>query len=312
MRVLTTGRLVPMATENHTTHYVYRIVCFANGKCYVGQTIDPTRRKKDHFRDLKGGYHHSPRLQNAYNKYGRKAFFFEVLEENIRTEDKSDREKFWIDFYSSHKDGFNMTLGGDDASHVGIEFTWNGVTYPSIKAAAKGVGVTTSVMQNRKSAGYTCDSDLLRVRRPVEWNGITYANFSEAAAALGVTPTCVRVRFLKGYTKDADVGREIPVTWNGVEYESMRKAAIANNLAPVAMQTRIHKGWTCDADVPTKSKPVTWNGVKYSSIREAAQAINIPYATMIVRAARGWTSDADVKHKSRNEWSLTARRPRKQ
>lgn len=71
-----------MASANDTSHCVYRIVCFVTGKCYVGQTLSPDRRKLEHFRLLKSKKHHSVHLQNAYKKYGRKSFYFEVLEEN--------------------------------------------------------------------------------------------------------------------------------------------------------------------------------------------------------------------------------------
>lgn len=63
----------------HEVGYVYQIRCTANGKLYIGSTIDPENRIRAHWKSLKRGNHHSIKLQRAYNKYGRDAFVFEIL-----------------------------------------------------------------------------------------------------------------------------------------------------------------------------------------------------------------------------------------
>ena len=80
---------------------VYLISNNVNGKCYVGSTIHLDQRRREHFSKLANNKHINVHLQNAYNKYGREAFDFEVLEtididDNIK--DKLlKREQFWID-----------------------------------------------------------------------------------------------------------------------------------------------------------------------------------------------------------------------
>lgn len=80
---------------------VYLISNNVNGKCYVGSTIHLDQRRKEHFSRLANNKHINAHLQNAYNKYGREAFDFEILEtvdidDNIK--DKLlKREQFWID-----------------------------------------------------------------------------------------------------------------------------------------------------------------------------------------------------------------------
>lgn len=80
---------------------VYLISNSVNGKCYVGSTIHLDQRRKEHFSRLANNKHINAHLQNAYNKYGREAFDFEILEtvdidDNIK--DKLlKREQFWID-----------------------------------------------------------------------------------------------------------------------------------------------------------------------------------------------------------------------
>lgn len=59
---------------------VYLISNNVNGKCYVGSSIHLTQRRKEHFSRLMHNRHENIHLQNAYNKYGREAFEFEILE----------------------------------------------------------------------------------------------------------------------------------------------------------------------------------------------------------------------------------------
>lgn len=60
---------------------VYRIVHHDSGREYIGSTRDLYERAEDHRRHLREGAHHSPILQNAFNKYGETSFSFEVLDE---------------------------------------------------------------------------------------------------------------------------------------------------------------------------------------------------------------------------------------
>lgn len=80
---------------------IYRIINSSNGKCYVGSSIDINRRRLEHFSALLHNRHVNNHLQNAYNKYGKDSFIFEVIEnleitDNIK-EDLLEREQFWID-----------------------------------------------------------------------------------------------------------------------------------------------------------------------------------------------------------------------
>ena len=76
---------------------IYKITCTANGRFYVGSAVDLAKRKRDHFSYLKRGTHGNQHLQNAYNKYGRKAFKFAVLEHVADVEALIDREQHYID-----------------------------------------------------------------------------------------------------------------------------------------------------------------------------------------------------------------------
>lgn len=55
--------------------YIYKITIGPN--YYIGQTVDPAKRKSHHLYSLKKGAHDNPRVQNAYNKY--REFRFDVI-----------------------------------------------------------------------------------------------------------------------------------------------------------------------------------------------------------------------------------------
>lgn len=75
---------------------VYKITNIKNGKFYIGSSIDIHTRWKQHINQLNKNIHNNIHLQNAWNKYGKNAFLFEILEEcdknNLR-----DLEQTYID-----------------------------------------------------------------------------------------------------------------------------------------------------------------------------------------------------------------------
>lgn len=91
------------------TSGIYRIVCSANGKIYIGSAVNLRHRKKDHFKTLRGNRHANIRLQRAWNKYGEDAFSFEVIEW-VLAPFLLEREQYWMDKLRVCDDryGFNI------------------------------------------------------------------------------------------------------------------------------------------------------------------------------------------------------------
>ncbi len=81
---------------------IYEIVNKKNGKRYIGQAVDFDKRNGEHFRALEGGYHYNQYLQRSYNKYGRDAFDFNVLE-YCDKQSLTQREQHFVDIHDPEK-----------------------------------------------------------------------------------------------------------------------------------------------------------------------------------------------------------------
>jgi group I intron endonuclease len=97
------------------TGYVYKITNLLNNKKYIGATSDLVRRMYHHYKCN----HHIGALHNAIKKYGAENFIVEIVEQPS-IEILYLREKYWIKFYNTYNDGYNLTLGGDGGATYGM------------------------------------------------------------------------------------------------------------------------------------------------------------------------------------------------
>lgn len=98
--------------------YIYKITNLINNKVYIGKTdFSVEKRWKEHCSDYyKNKKEHRP-LYCAMKKYGINNFQIETIEE-CESFIASEREKYWIEYYGSFKDGYNATRGGDGKCYV--------------------------------------------------------------------------------------------------------------------------------------------------------------------------------------------------
>jgi hypothetical protein len=75
---------------------VYKITNLKNGNFYIGSSVNIYNRFHTHSNKLFYNNHSSKYLQNAYNKYGKNSFFFEVLE-YCDKKIIEKREQYYID-----------------------------------------------------------------------------------------------------------------------------------------------------------------------------------------------------------------------
>ena len=92
---------------------IYCIKNKINGKCYIGKSVDISKRWDRHKAELRNGHHNNKHLQMAWDRYGEESFSFDVLEYANR--DKlNELEMAYISKYDSFgENGYNITMGGD-------------------------------------------------------------------------------------------------------------------------------------------------------------------------------------------------------
>lgn len=95
---------------------IYKITNIVNGKVYIGKSQNIEKRFKSHIEGLNGGRNHNPHFQNAWNKYGKSNFKFEIIHPLKRyvEEEISDLEIYYISKYNSTDAnyGYNFQCGG--------------------------------------------------------------------------------------------------------------------------------------------------------------------------------------------------------
>ena len=80
-----------------------------NQKKYIGQSVDIERRRKDHVRYPSK----FSKIDEEIQKFGEDIFTFSIIEE-CDIEILDERECYWIAYYNSNKDGYNLTSGGQN------------------------------------------------------------------------------------------------------------------------------------------------------------------------------------------------------
>lgn len=93
--------------------YIYKITNNINDKIYIGKTTRTLEiRFKEHCNNTSGC---KSALYNAICKYGKEHFKISKVEE-CEIDKLNEREKYWIQYYNSYKNGYNLTPGGDGIS----------------------------------------------------------------------------------------------------------------------------------------------------------------------------------------------------
>ena len=100
---------------------IYKITNRINNKVYIGQTIQGVaKRFRQHIEKALCG--DNGRLHAAMREYGIDNFNVETIE-RCEEESLDDREKYWIAYYDSLHNGYNMTIGGNGGSIYSIDYT---------------------------------------------------------------------------------------------------------------------------------------------------------------------------------------------
>lgn len=98
--------------------FIYKITNKINGKCYIGKTMSTIQERwKEHCNDYQKERHQNRPLYRAMRKYGVDSFEISEIE-NCSDTLLSEREKYWISYYDTYRNGYNATIGGDGTQYV--------------------------------------------------------------------------------------------------------------------------------------------------------------------------------------------------
>lgn len=91
----------------NTSSYIYVIINLVNNKKYIGQSINPERRFKEHYK------RNQTSIDKAMHEYGLSNFKLEILEKTT-LEFINEREQYWIDKFNTTDPeyGYNVQKGG--------------------------------------------------------------------------------------------------------------------------------------------------------------------------------------------------------
>lgn len=89
------------------TGYIYQIINTSNFHSYIGYTNNFISRMNRHY-NCRG----NSLIYRAFRKHGVDNFIVRILEQPL-IQNLPEREKYWINFFDTYQNGYNMTPGGD-------------------------------------------------------------------------------------------------------------------------------------------------------------------------------------------------------
>lgn len=94
--------------KDNNKGYIYKVTNQINGKSYIG-------KKHGNITETKKYFGSGIAIKEAIEKYGQENFIKEILE-IVDGYDLNERERYWIEYYNTYGNGYNMTVGGDGSN----------------------------------------------------------------------------------------------------------------------------------------------------------------------------------------------------
>ena len=95
---------------------IYKIENLINHKIYIGQSVNIDKRWREHKKNFldEEDSSYNTHLYKSMRKYGIENFDFSIVELCLQ-EELNEKERFWVSYYDSFFNGYNLTFGGDSA-----------------------------------------------------------------------------------------------------------------------------------------------------------------------------------------------------
>jgi group I intron endonuclease len=246
---------------------IYRISS-PSGKCYIGQSVDVSRRIYEHKNNLSNGRHDNQMLQRAFGKYGRDGLVFEQIFCVFSPDDLTEFEQYFMDTENSE---YNICPAA--GSTRGLKL--------SAETRAK---MSAALTGKQRSADHSAKlSAALKGKLP---SAETRAKLSAARKGkqLSADHIAKLSAALKGKRHSEETRAKISAAKKGKMPSSETRAKIgaAHKGRVQSAETRAklsasRKGIQPSAETRAKrsSFPVSVNGVKYLSTCAATRALGI-------------------------------------
>ena len=207
---------------------IYRISNKINNQHYIGQSLNIEGRWKEHINNIS---RKNNSIYQALREYGIDNFEFKVVEE-CAEHLLDDREKYWIEYYDSFNNGYNMTKGGGHSKKLDYDFLVSQyLLHGTLEKTAKKCNChTNTVSKALKAYHITPNANSLGVHRPVKQiDPVTlevvavYDSIAQAAKAMGVNNNAAISKVLAGNMQAA--------------YGYIWKDIDDNNIQPIKIKT---------------------------------------------------------------------------
>lgn len=107
---------------------------FPNGKVYIGKSINFESRKMSHFYNSNYKKTNSTKMKRAINKYGFDNIKWEIIFESDDIDIINEKEKEYIIFFDSIKNGYNISIGGDGGDTISNNERKNDIIKQQLKS----------------------------------------------------------------------------------------------------------------------------------------------------------------------------------
>lgn len=203
---------------------IYKITCKKNNKSYIGQSINIEHRIKEH-KSCEG----ESLIHNAIKKYGIENFTFEVLEECSLSQ-LDEKECYWINFFDSYNNGYNLTKGGQGfQNQISVDcFDFSGkriAIYPSITAAEEATGAS---QVSRCINGYRKQSGGFQWRKHVDQNNQIKPYIRNTALSQPISQYNKDKEWVADFNSISEATRKVYNTDNGSLRRRIKKACEEN------------------------------------------------------------------------------------
>ncbi len=192
-------------------------------RIYIGSAFNIRKRFNVHNSLLRRNKHHSKKLQNFYNKYGKNSLIFEVLE-YCNKKVLLKKEQYYIDKYDPIKNGFNNSKNAGNIA--GFKMTKK--SRMKISAALKG---KPRSLEHRKALSLAhkggvklAARGLKRTKKQCENISLGQLNSNKARKAK---------LLLRKKVKQLDLNNKLIKIWKSITHVALKLNIDASNIVKV-------------------------------------------------------------------------------